>query len=138
MSSIGVNFSGLASGLDTRAIIDALVGVERRPISLMTERQKGLRSRKNLFADLDGLLDKLQTASNTLRNAGDFLDFKVAVDKDDYLSATASSSAQSGAWDVEVVSLARAKVVTSNGRADRDVTEYGDGCCSTSAAKLAK
>ena len=127
MSSIGVNFSGLASGLDTRAIIDALVGVERRPISLMTERQKGLRSRKNLFADLDGLLDKLQTASNTLRNAGDFLDFKVAVDKDDYLSATASSSAQSGAWDVEVVSLARAKVVTSNGRADRDVTEYGDG-----------
>lgn len=127
MSSIGVNFSGLASGLDTRAIIDALVAVERRPISLMTERQKDLRSRKNLFADLDGLLDKLQTASNTLRNAGDFLDFKVTVDKDDYLNATASSSAQSGAWDVEVLSLARAKVVSANGRPDRDVTAYGDG-----------
>lgn len=127
MSSLGINFSGLASGLDTGAIIEALVAVERRPITAMGERQKELRTRKNLFADLDSLLDKLKSAADKIRTTSNFLDFKVNVDKDDFLTATANSQAQSGTYDIEVTSLARAKVAASNGRPDKDATDYGQG-----------
>lgn len=124
MSSLGINFSGLASGLDTRAIVDALVAVERRPILGMEDRQKGLRKSKDLFGELDGLLDKLRTASSKLRLTSQFLDYKVAIDDDSVVGATVGSGARPGSWEVEVTSLATAKVATSNGRADRQFSGF--------------
>ncbi len=127
MSSSGINFSGLASGLDTRAIIDALMAVEARPIRGMETRQKALRNAKGLFADLDGLLDKLRDAANGVRRTGSFLDYKVALDNETYVGATIGGNAQAGTWDVKVTELARAKVSASNGKADKDATGYGTG-----------
>jgi flagellar hook-associated protein 2 len=127
MSSTGINFSGLASGLDTRAIIDALVAVESRPIKGMEDRQKALRSAKSLFADLDGLLDRLRDKADAVRRSTNFLDYKVALDDDTRLAATIGSNAQAGTWEVNVSALAKAKVSASNGKADANTTTYGAG-----------
>lgn len=124
MSSLGINFSGIASGLDTRAIVDALVAVERRPILGMQDRKTQLGKSKDLFAQLGTLLDKLRTAAGAVRLTSSFLDYKVALDDDAVVNATIGSGARPGTWEVEVTSLAKAKVSASNGRADKDLTGY--------------
>lgn len=124
MSSLGINFSGLASGLDTRAIVDALVAVERRPIQGMETRKTELRKAQSLFSDLGSLLDKLRTAAGKVRLTSNFLDYKVALDDDTRVGASIGSEARPGTWEVEVTSLAQAKVASSDGRPDKDLTAY--------------
>ncbi|MEZ5966913.1 MAG: flagellar filament capping protein FliD [Planctomycetota bacterium] len=117
MSSLGINFSGLASGLDTNAIVEALVAVERRPIQGMEDRKTQLNKARGLLGDFKGLLDKLRTAAGKVRLNSSFLDYKVALDDDTRVGATIGSGARAGSWDIEVSSLANAKVATSNGHA---------------------
>ena len=62
MSSLGITFTGLASGLDSAAIIRALVGLERRPISFLQQQQSSLKSQKSLFGNLRSKLEELQDA----------------------------------------------------------------------------
>jgi len=66
MSNAGISFGGLASGLDTKAIIQALVSIERRPIAALEQTKTSLGKQKSLFGDLRGLLSKLETAAKTL------------------------------------------------------------------------
>ena len=66
MSSAGITFGGLASGLDTQAIISALVAVEERPIFQMEKTKKSLDEQKSLFGNLNYLLDKLTDAARSL------------------------------------------------------------------------
>ncbi|MCA8976729.1 MAG: flagellar filament capping protein FliD [Planctomycetes bacterium] len=117
MSSAGISFGGLASGLDTRAIISALVSLEQRPIYQLEAKKTSYTKQKSLFGDLDGLLDKLSTAANALKTTGSFLSMGVASDNEDVLTAAATSSASPGTHDIEVISLARAKVSHTDGRA---------------------
>jgi flagellar hook-associated protein 2 len=117
MSSAGISFGGLASGLDTQAIISALVAVERRPITALETKKTSLTRQKSLFNDLKGLLDKLQTSAKSLKTTSEFLKMKVASDDEDILTATASSSAAPGSHRVKVIELAKAQIHASSGSA---------------------
>ncbi|HLQ37300.1 MAG TPA: flagellar filament capping protein FliD [Planctomycetota bacterium] len=124
MSSAGISFGGLASGLDTKAIIAALMGVEQQPINALQFRKTSLSTQKSLFGDLGTLLASLQTAANSLKLTTDFLAMKAASDNENVLTASASNSAVQGSHQIEVLDLAQAQVNSSNGRADHDVTQY--------------
>ena len=78
MSSAGITFSGLGSGLDTQGIITALLAVERRPITALEAKKTSYKTQKNLFGDLEELLDKLRDKADDLRKTTDFLDFAVS------------------------------------------------------------
>jgi len=117
MSSAGISFGGLASGLDTQAIISALVAVERRPISALETKKTNLNKQKTLFNDLKGLLDKLQTSAKSLKTTSDFLKMKVASDDEDLVTASATSTAAPGSHTIEVKQLAKAQIHSSSGSA---------------------
>lgn len=127
MSSAGISFGGLGSGLDTRAIIAALMAVERRPIAALESKKTSFQRQKDLFGSLNTLLGTLRDKANALRSTTDFLVMKAGLDTTDYLAATATSGAQPGTHQVRVLALAQAQVNSSNGRADRDTTAFGDG-----------
>lgn len=110
MSSAGISFGGLASGLDTQAIIRALVAVEERPIFQMERTKKSLGQQKSLFGDLDGLLDKLTDASQSLKTTSSFLQMKATSSNEDLLTATASSTATPGTYGIKVHALAKGQV----------------------------
>jgi flagellar hook-associated protein 2 len=117
MSSAGISFGGLASGLDTKAIISALVAIEERPIRALEAKKTSFTKQKSMFGDLKGLLDKLSTAATALKTTTDFLKMKAASDDEDILTASASSSATPGTYTMRVTALAKAQVNSSSGSA---------------------
>lgn len=122
MSSAGISFGGLASGLDTQAIISALLDVERVPIQALERTRDSYRRQKSQFGDLSGMLDKLAEAAGKLSGNNELLQYKAGLDTEDYLTASASSTAQAGTYRIEVNQVAQNEVRGSNGFADRDQT----------------
>ncbi len=122
MSTAGISFGGLASGLDTKAIISALVGIEERPIRAMESKKASFSKQKTMFGDLKGMLEKLSTAAKALKTTSDFLKMKAASDDENVLTATASSSATPGSYTVRVNSLAKAQVRWTTGSASPTAT----------------
>ena len=57
-----ISFGGLATGLDTNAIISALLDVERIPILRAEQRRNELRDRNSIYGDLRSQLGELETA----------------------------------------------------------------------------
>ncbi len=110
MSTAGISFGGLASGLDTQAIISALVAVEQRPIFQLEAKQTQLKKQKSLFGDLDGLLDKLNDAAKKLKTSSSFLKMSADSSNEDILTASASSTAAPGTYDVKVLELASGQI----------------------------
>jgi len=127
MSTLGINFSGLASGIDSEAIINALLAVERRPITLLQQRKTSLQSQKSLFGDLNSRLEALQDAVKAIRTSGEFLEFSAGTDTEEFLTASAGPGAAKGTHTVEVLQLAQGKVLSSLGKADKDTTTHGTG-----------
>ncbi|MBL8752610.1 MAG: flagellar filament capping protein FliD [Planctomycetes bacterium] len=115
MSTAGISFGGLASGLDTKAIISALVALEERPIRAMETKKASYTKQKSMFSDLRGLLDKLSTSAKALKTSTDFLKMKAASSDEEVLTASASTSATPGTYTVTVNSLAKAQVKASTG-----------------------
>lgn len=113
MSTAGISFGGLASGLDTQAIISALLAVEERPIFQLERTKSDLNKQKSLFGDLDGLLDTLTDAAKALKTTSSFLQMKATSSNEDILTASASSTATPGTYGVTVVELAKGQINTA-------------------------
>jgi flagellar hook-associated protein 2 len=127
MSITGISFGGLASGLDTGAIIEALVSLERRPIVALQERKVTYSRKKSLYEDLNSKLETLQEKAKALRLEGELLDFKAETDNTGFVSVSTNGRATAGSYDIKVGQLAKAEVRTSNGYADKDTTTFGEG-----------
>jgi flagellar hook-associated protein 2 len=136
MSSSGISFGGLASGLDTKAIIAALMAVERRPLAALETKKKGFQSQSKLFGDFETLLDKLRKSLDGVRKTDSFLDYKAELDDDKLLGAKAGAGAKPGTYEIVVRALARAQVSTTAGVADKDITRYGSGSGALNVLKI--
>ena len=120
MSTAGISFGGLASGLDTKAIISALVAVERNPILQLQKKESDLKQQKSLFGDLDGLLDKLTDSVRKLKTTSSFLQMSATSSNEDILTASASSTATPGTYDVRVLALASGQINTAGAASASD------------------
>ena len=124
----GVTFGGLASGIDTKAVIDAIMAVERRPIQRLESRQSDLNSRK---AALDEMRSKLDSFLASLRDLSSTstLNSKIAtVSNEDALGVTAGTAAELGQYSIDVVQLAAAQKIAGNGVADSGICRWTKGC----------
>jgi flagellar hook-associated protein 2 len=102
----GISFGGLASGLDTGAIIDALLRVEQLPIAQLEQKKSGEQTKISLLGTLEGYLRDLKSSAKGLATAKDFLDFTVTAELEGFATFSASGNAVAGAHTLEVDSLA--------------------------------
>jgi flagellar hook-associated protein 2 len=111
----GLNFTGLASGIDTNAIVTALMAVERRPVDVLQRRADLAGARLTGLAAMRAKLDALRGAEQALRGAGVFTPRPVATSSDGArVAATATATAVKGSFAVTVEALARADVKTQS------------------------
>jgi flagellar hook-associated protein 2 len=109
-----------------RTIIQQTLEAERQPLKRLTARRDELQVQKAVYNDLNNLLTGLQSALRSLISSqpsytlGGARSVKVtpAVAGSTVLSASASSSAAAGQYEISVTSLARAHRVRS------DAVEY--------------
>lgn len=114
----GISITGLGSGLDTRAIIDALVKVERMPIDALESKKAAEKKKLDLMSTLKGLVDTLKTKAKGLATSSEFLAFNVTASNTTTASFKASGSAVAGSHTIAVNQLAATDRWAFDGVAD--------------------
>lgn len=126
-----IQFGGLATGLDTSSIIDQLMDLERRPLSLLEKDKTWLNSRLQAFTELDTKLKSFADSITNLGDANTLLQRSIRQSSDALLTARVDSNAQAGAsYQVEVVSLAQVQKSVSAGVASKTDAVFGTGTLS--------
>jgi flagellar hook-associated protein 2 len=115
-----LSFPGLATGIDTTALINQLVAAESSQLNLLKSRQSVLQTKSSAYDTLETRLKTLQDAADELRDAGDLRAYKLTTSDSETLSATASSGASEGFHEVAINRLASAERDVHAGLASED------------------
>jgi len=119
LNTNGISFSGLATGMDTSALIQQLVALESQPILQMQAKQQSFQSKLSAVGTLKGLVADLQTQAGILSKNSSFLSFLSTVSLEGHVAASASGSASAGTHTVTVNQLATIDRWTFDPVADR-------------------
>lgn len=116
------SISGMVSGLDWSSMISQLVQLERRPITLLEEKQDTLSEKKTAWNQVNSKLLSLKTAASSLSSLDDFDVFKPSAaitgsgsEVGDLLGYAVGSNASEGTYSIVVNSLATAEKTASTG-----------------------
>jgi flagellar hook-associated protein 2 len=120
ISSSGLNFSGLASGIDSQKIIDGLTAINNRRVQQLTARKAAVVQKQTTFASLEAKLLDFQGQVNRVgRSVAGAFDARTATPSDkDAVTAVAGTTAVPGTYAFTVTALAQANTVASDGFAD--------------------
>ena len=129
---VGITFGGLATGLDTNAIISALVGVRQVSITRMESKKAGYQTQVDAFKSFKEKLETLQEAAADLKEVEGFNVFKTTSSIEGVLTATTSDTALTGTYTIEVSDLATNHQIASQNFADKGTTSFGEGTLTVS------
>ena len=106
MGTSGINFSGLASGIDTESIIQKLLTIEKQPAQQLQKQQKSLLDKSAAYKTVSAQLLAFQTAGIALNRLRSFEIVKADSSLKDNVTVTANAGAQIGQHDLVVNTLA--------------------------------
>ncbi len=109
------SFGGLATGLDTNAIVAQLVAIRRQPIVRLEEQKSFYQLQSTALTDLETKLEALQTAVKALDTPNEFGSLSASSSDTSLLTASATSLANPGTFDIVITSLARYQKDISQG-----------------------
>ena len=104
---------GLASGLDTQKILDQLVAIERRPITLLQNRKDGYQKKLDVWNQVSSKLSDLMSALGKLRTQTNFKSFTTSTEDENIVTLTATSSASPAEHSIKVLQLAQQRKIAS-------------------------
>lgn len=109
----GIQLSGLASGMDTDAIIQQMMSIEAQPRTRVARQQVAIQARQDALRSIDTKLTALKLAAGDLRSATMWLPSQtVASGNESVLSARQLTGAAPGGYPVTVSALATADART--------------------------
>src|SRR5262245_4748775 len=110
---MAISFSGLGSGLDIDGIVSQLMTLERRPLDVIDKKEASYKAQLAAYGTMRSTLATLQSAVRAIASAAKFHGAKATVADPSLLSASASSSAAAGTYNIEVEQLAQAQKLKS-------------------------
>lgn len=118
-----ITFGGLASGMDTESIITALMEIERQPIDSLENDQAYLEAETQAYSEFNTKMSSLLNAIEDLDTLKEVASYAATSNDESLLTATASSTASPGSYDIEIISMAEVqKDVSAEGFADTSTT----------------
>lgn len=119
---------GLATGLDSKSLIDQLMAIESRPIQVMQQRRSRLQSQTDAFRDINSRLATLQDRAAELLNSTFLKARTVTSSAPTIATATADTTALFASYLLNVTQLATATTATSaaggtNGAIGKAITQ---------------
>lgn len=123
-----VSIGGLGSGLDVTAIVDALVNAERAPKENSLNRfEADVSVTLTGLGGLKSALDELSSAALDLSLSSNFSQRSVTISNNSFFTATASSAATAGKYDIEVTTLAQGSFQNSKVFTGGSTSTFGTG-----------
>jgi flagellar hook-associated protein 2 len=116
MSTSGISFSGLFSGLDTDNIIEQLIYIEEEPIRLLEDKKIMFDYEREALQEVNTSMLSLQDLIQDFKD-GLLLENKASSSDEDVLTATANAGAAPGTYDINIINLATAHRVASDAQA---------------------
>lgn len=125
---MAISFSGLASGLDTDAIIRASVDAARQPAERVEAQKTLVQGQNQVISDLVGRLDELAEEVGKLNTPREIRSLKAEASDDAYINIDEETGfAEPGTYAVRVTSLARNEVSASTTFGNKDAGVIGTG-----------
>lgn len=111
---MGIRMTGLTSGLDTEAIVEALVSAQKTKTTKVENKLTKSEWTKEIWTDLNKKIYSLYTSELTkFKTQGNYKAKKVTSSNESIASATATSSAANGSHTLEIKKLASSQSITS-------------------------
>ena len=123
---MAITLGGLATGMDTNALVTELMKAQRQPIKRLENDRNFQKTRLTAFTDFDKKLKDLLGKAEAMETSQKFLANKATLSSQEFFTVTASSTATPGAYNVEVVSLARQEKEVAAGVAEGFTSAGGE------------
>ena len=122
----GVSSLGLGSGIDIRSLVDGLVAADRDPQAFqLTRKETDLQAKLSSFGVFKSGLSDFRSSLAGLRDAGKFASLQAST-SNDAVSASVSSAADEGKFNLESKQLAQSQSLVTPGFVDAN-TIVGTG-----------
>lgn len=124
---MGFTIGGLSTGMDTGAIIDQLMAIERQPVVKLEAQKKTQTARLDAAKAFNTKLTALRGKIDAMATSRDLVARSATTSSDSSVAATATSTAAPGSFEVKVLNLAQTEKRVYLGVADKDTTTFGTG-----------
>jgi len=113
-----ITFGGLATGLDTNALIDGLMAVENIPLTRNKAEQSEINAAISTLSTLISTVNQVKVEAEKLDTDSEFASLAASSTDSEKVIATATGSALPGSYSVNVKQLALETRTQSNSFAD--------------------
>jgi flagellar hook-associated protein 2 len=129
---MGMSLGGLASGMDTGAIIEQLVALEKQPIYRYESEISQLEKQKSSWRDINSRISSLGDKLTDLKFSSTYNSRKAVSSNEAVATAIASNDAAEANYDLEVIQLAQAERAASTA----DIADSTTDLASVGAGKI--
>jgi flagellar hook-associated protein 2 len=120
------NISGLVSGMDSNAIIDAMKGVKEIQINNLKKQKLGIESQISKVGTIKSAMKELTSFLEEFATDDEVIDYTGATSDEDVLTVSTGAGTLPGNYDIEVTQLAEIEKNRS-GAFESTVTEVKAG-----------
>lgn len=109
-----LGLSGIVSNLDWNAVVDKLMAIEAQPLHLMQNKENNLQAVSDAWKDINSRLLNLQSLADNLADRSKLYASTASSSDTTILDASASGTAATGFYSINVGALAQAQILASN------------------------
>jgi Flagellar capping protein len=118
---------GLATGIDTSAIVEQLMAIQRQGYDKTSEKVQAERLKLQAYQSVNSMMLSLKTSVNSLSSQNLWKAKQAVSSNDKALNATATSSAEEGSHSFRVGKLASSAKYLSKGFSSKDSSVINPG-----------
>ncbi len=120
-----LSLDGLTSGFPTKDMVDQLMQIERLPIYRYETDKVDLNEQKDAWRDINSRIDKLEDKLTALKLNATYNSNKSTSTNKDVVTASATSTAVEGNYQIEVINTAKAQRLSGT-RLDSSTTAFSE------------
>ena len=121
---MGIGIDGIATGIDTTALIGALTEAASGPKNSLLARIDDYEDKNEKITELINLIGDMEDSLEDIEDVGDFRSFKASYEENDAFDVSVDGEAVAGTYDITVGSIAKAELEISQGYASRRPTGW--------------
>lgn len=119
---MGIQSTGIGSNLDVNSLITKLMAVESQPLTALAKKEASYQAKLSAYGTLNGALAAFQSSLSSLSSASTFQSFSATSSDTSIISATSTSVAVAGSYNLNVTKLAQAQSISTLGQVSSTAT----------------